>query len=696
MNSLLLEIGTEEIPAGYIEPALNSLSSILSEKLTGSRIEFGTVRIFGTPKRLAIEIADVAEKQESLITEITGPPARIGFDENGKPTIAAEKFAQKAGIPVEQLKLKKTKKGEYLSAEKKDSGLQTRILLKTILPESILSITFPKTMKWADLDVLFARPIQSIMALFGENMISFTLGGIKSGRYVFGHRFMHPGKIRINDPAEYINVLRTASVFVKIDERKAIIEKDIKETAAELGGSIFSDSELVDIVTNLVEYPAVVAGRFDTKFLELPDIVLITSMREHQKYFSVVDQNNNLMPCFIAVNNTKAKDMELVSKGHERVLRSRLEDAMFFYRADLESSFDVWIDKLKGVLFQARLGSVYEKVERVKNVAEFIADLLEVDADTKKDVSRAAQLCKADLVTQVVVEFPKLQGIMGRVYALEAGENENVAAAIEEHYKPAYSGGPLPESLAGSILGIAEKIDSICGCFCVNLLPTGASDPYALRRQGIGIIQIMLKNNFSFSLQKVIDQSLSLFQDKSTRPLQEISGKIVSFLTGRMTNILVEEGFSRDTISAIVSVSPDRVPDVLDRVRALEDLKKDPDFEPIAVAFKRVVNIIKKSAGLEADFGLGDVDQSLFQDECERSLYNALNQSASRINDYINKGIYDQALHEIALMRAPVDAFFDEVLVMSDDLKIRNNRLALLGKIAELFNNFADFSRIST
>jgi len=696
MNSLLLEIGTEEIPAGYIEPALKSLSSILLEKLTRARIKFGAVRVFGTPKRLAIEIADVAEKQQELITEITGPPARIGFDENGKPTIAAEKFAQKAGIPVEQLKLKKTKKGEYLSAEKKDSGIQTRMLLKSILPEAILLIAFPKTMKWADLNVLFARPIQSIMALFGENLISFTLGGIKSGRYVFGHRFMHPAKIRINDLAEYIDVLRTASVFAEINERKAIIEKEIKETAATLGGLIFSDSELVDIVTNLVEYPAVVAGRFDTKFLELPDEILITSMREHQKYFSVVDQKKNLMPCFIAVNNTKAKDMELVSKGHERVLRSRLEDAMFFYRADLESSFDAWIDKLKRVLFQARLGSVHAKVERVKKVAEFIADFLEVDAETKKDVSRAAQLCKADLVTQVVVEFPKLQGTMGRVYALNAGENKNVAAAIEEHYKPAYSGGELPESLTGSIVGIADKIDSICGCFCVNLLPTGTSDPYALRRQGIGIIQIMIENNFSFSLQKVIDHSLSFFQDKSTRPLQETSGKIVSFLTSRMANILLEEGFSKDTIAAIVSVSSDIVPDVFKRARALEDLKKEPDFEPIATAFKRVVNIIKKSAGLAANSGLGDVDQSLFQDECEKSLYNAFNQSAGRINDYINTGNYDQALHEIALMRTPVDAFFDEVLVMADDMKIRGNRLALLGKIAELFNNFADFSKIST
>ncbi len=695
MNNLLLEIGTEEIPAGYIEPALESLSAILLEKLTASLIEFGGVRVFGTPKRLAIEIADVAEKQKTLITEITGPPARIAFDENGRPTVAAEKFAQKAGVPVERLKIKKTKKGEYTAAQKKSVGLPTKRLLKSILPETILLIRFPKSMRWADLNILFARPIQSITALFGKNVIGFTLGGIKSGRYVNGHRFMHPGRIKLDTPDEYIDILRAASVFADINERKAIIKKEINKTAGELEGSVYEDSELVDIVTNLVEYPAVVSGNFDTRFLELPDQVLITSMREHQKYFSIVDRNNNLRPCFIAVNNTKAKDMRLVANGHERVLRSRLEDAMFFYRADLETSFEVWTEKLKGVLFQARLGSVYEKVERVKKSAEFISNLLETDADTTRNVSRAAQLCKADLVSQVVVEFPKLQGVMGRVYALKAGENKTVAAAIEEHYRPSASGGELPATRTGSILAIADKIDSICGCFCVNLIPTGASDPYALRRQGIGIIQIMRKNNFSFSLKKIIDHSLSLLQDKSVLPLQETSGRIVSFLTGRMTNILLEEGFSKDITAAIISVSSDIVPDVFNRARALENLKKKPDFEPVAAAFKRVVNIIKKSAGLKADSGLGDVNQSLFQDQCEKSLYNAFEQSADRINASLNKRDYDEALREIALMRTPVDDFFDKVLVMSEDPEIRKNRLALLGKIAGLFNKFADFSKIS-
>lgn len=696
MKNLLLEIGTEEIPAGYIQPALESLASILTENFTLSRITFGDVSLFGTPRRLAIKISGVAEQQESLTTEITGPPARIGFDANGQPTIAAKKFAQKAGVPVEKLKLKKTKKGEYLAVEKKDKGSQTRALLKQILPEAITAITFPKTMKWADMEIQFARPIQSLMALFGQSVVSFTLAGLKSDRYVLGHRFMNPSSIKIDDQEEYVDVLRAASVLADIDERKAFIEKEINATAQKLGGYVFSDPELLGIVTNLVEYPAVVAGKFETGFLELPPEVLITSMREHQKYFSLVDQNKNLMPCFIAVNNTRVKNMELASSGHERVLRSRLEDAMFFYKSDMESSFEEWTDKLNRVLFQARLGSVYEKVERVKKLAEFITDILELNPEIKKDVSRAAQLCKSDLVTQVVVEFPKLQGIMGRIYALKAGENKNVATAIEEHYLPAYSGGRLPESLTSSILSIADKIDSICGCFCVNLIPTGTSDPYALRRQGIGIIRIILENNFSFSLENIINQSLSLLHDKSTQSLMETPDKISLFLKDRMTNILTENGFSKDTIAAIMSVSADGLPDVVKKINALENLKKEPDFEPIAVAFKRVVNIIKKSGELKVISSLGEVDEGLFLHESEKFLYSAFNQVADLINQHIDNGSYDQALHQIASLRVPVDNFFDDVMVMVDDLKIRNNRFALLGKITALFNRFADFSKIST
>ena len=690
MNNLLLEIGTEEIPASYIEPALNALSSLLLQKLTEARIEHGDARTFGTPRRLTVEIADVAKRQKPLAIEVIGPPERVGFDEYGNPTVAAEKFAEKVGISVNSLEIKETKKGFYLCARKTDHGLAARTLLKSILPEAIIKIPFPKTMRWADLGLEFARPIHSILALLGKNIIPFALGNIKSGRYTFGHSFMHPGRIKVTDPDDYIEALHSVYVVVDPEERKRNIKEKISKAAKSLGGRVLPDSELVDIVTNLVEYPAVAAGKFDTKFLDLPDEVLITSMREHQKYFAVIDEKNNLMPCFIAVNNTPAKDMSLVAKGHERVLRARLEDAQFFYRSDLEISFDGWIEKLKGVLFQARLGSMYEKVGRTCKIAEFLADAAEYDSDLKKHLLRAAWLCKADLVSHVVVEFPKLQGVMGRVYALLAGESDIVASAIEEHYRPNYSGGPLPETITGALLGISDKIDSICGCFSIGFIPTGASDPYALRRQGIGIVQIMLEKGFSFSLGKMIEKSLEFFGKGQEN--RETAGRVYDFLKDRIAHLLAEEGFSKDVISAIVSVSADHVPNVRNRVRALEKLKAEPDFESLAIAFKRVVNIIKKAGHFETK----DVDENLFQDECESSLFASYKEVKKKVYYDLDKGLFDQALLDMALLRDSIDAFFDGVMVMTEDADIRCNRLALLKHIADLFETFADFSKIST
>ncbi len=695
MESLLLEIGTEEIPAGYIEPALKAMSSMLLQKMKEARIEHGGARTFGTPRRLAVEVENVAVKQKSLTTEVMGPPESVGFDENGNPTVAAKKFAEKVGISVKNITVKETKKGLYLCAKKTERGLATRTALKNILPDVILSTPFPKTMKWGDLSIEFARPIHSILALLGDKTIPFVLGNIKSGRYTFGHSFMHPGRIKVSDPASYIETLRSVNVVVDIKERKELVEKDISKVAAELGGRVLHDSELVDIVKNLIEYPAVVAGKFDTKFLELPSEVLITAMREHQRYFAVIDENDNLMPCFIAVNNTPARDMALVAKGHERVLRARLEDARFFYKSDLEVPVDDWVEKLKGILFQASLGSVYEKVVRIQRIAEFLADEADHDTELKTYVSRAAWLCKADLVSQVVVEFPKLQGVMGRVYALVAKEPETVATAIEEHYRPTYSGGPLPETIAGALLGIADKIDSICGCFSVGLIPTGASDPYALRRQGIGIIQIMLDKGFSFSLKEMIEKSLTFFGERSEQEIKEIAEKVHIFLQNRMAHLLEEEGFSKDVISSVVSVSIDHVPNVWRRVRSLEKLKAEPDFEPLGVAFKRVVNIIKKSGPERASVEEKDVDEKLFQHECESELYAAYKDVKNKVSENLNQGFFDQALLDIASLRGAVDAFFDGVLVMAEDARIRGNRLALLRYIADLFGIFADFSKIS-
>ena len=692
METLLLEIGTEEIPAGYIEPALNVISSMLLQKMTDARIDHGSARIFATPRRLAVEVKKVAAKQKSLISEVVGPPEKVAFNEKGQPTVAAKKFAEKVGVSVNALIVKDTNKGRYLCAKVSERGLPTRTLLKNILPEVILSTPFPKTMKWAELDIQFARPIHSILALLGEKVIPFTLGDIKSGKYTYGHYFMNNTKVKISSPKDYIKTLRSAKVLVDLQARKKSLEKEIEKAAKKVGGKILPDDELVEIVKNLVEYPVATVGKFDKEFLEVPSEILITAMREHQKYFAVIDNKGNLMPCFVAVNNTRTKDMNLVATGHEWVLRARLADAQFFYKSDLEYSSKDRVEKLKGVLFQAKLGSMHEKIVRLQKIGGVLADNVEKGSDLEKHVTRAAWLCKADLVSHVVVEFPKLQGIMGRVYASVTKEPVAVATAIEEHYRPIYSGGELPETRAGAILAIADKIDNICGFFSVGLIPTGASDPYALRRQGIGLIQIMLNKNFSFSLKGMIEKSLKLYGVKGVRKLREIADPVNTFIQNRMTHLLAEEGFSKDVIQAVVSVSVDNVPDVWNRARALQNLKTVPDFEPLVVAFKRVVNIIKKVKGFKAK----PIKENLFEHDSESALYSAYQAVKDNVSVNLEKGDPGQALHEIASLRGPVDAFFDGVLVMAKEAKIRSNRLSLLKHIADLFETIADFSKIST
>jgi glycyl-tRNA synthetase beta chain len=692
MKSLLLEIGTEEIPAGYIEPALEFLSSVLLQKMTDARIEHGGARVFGTPRRLSVEVQQVANKQKSLTSEILGPPEKVGFDKDGNPTTAALKFAEKVKVSVNTLKIKETSKGRYVCARVAERGLATRTLLKTLLPGVILSTPFPKTMKWAELNITFARPIHYIVALLGNQVIPFEVGDTKSGRYSFGHYFMQPKKVKIDSPENYVKTLKDAHVFIDFKERRKLVENEINKAAKKVGGKVLPDEELIDINKNLVELPIATAGKFDKEFLEIPGEILITAMRHHQKYFAVVDDNGNLMPSFIAVNNTRTKDMSLVATGHERVLRARLSDAQFFFKSDVQESMDEWVERLKGVLFQAKLGSMYEKVQRIQKIAAYLAKATGQKENVKKQLLRASWLCKADLVSQVVYEFPNLQGVMGRNYALVKKEPKAVAAAIEEHYRPTYSGGPLPETGIGGLLGIADKIDSICGFFSVGLVPTGASDPYALRRQGIGIIQIMNDRGFTFSLRELIEKTLSIYGIKGAKNIKKIADPIYTFIQNRTTYQLVEEGFSKDVIAAVADVDADNVPNVWNRVRALQDLKAAADFEPLAIAFKRVVNIIKK-ADLPAR---RKVDEKLFEHESESKLYSAYQDLIGKVSNHVDKGNFDKALREIARLRDPVDAFFDGVMVMSKEKKIRNNRLSLLAQIADLFETIADFSKIST
>lgn len=687
----MLEIGAEEIPAGYITPALKALSTNLKKKLTAARIAHGEVSVYGTPRHLAVVIDDVAARQKTMTTEVLGPPEKVAYDHAGNPTVAMQKFAEKVGVDVGALKVKKTEKGSYVCARVVERGLATRTILKQMLPEAILSIPFPKTMKWGELNINFARPIHSVLALLGSRVVPFRLGNIKSGRTTFGHSFMHPSKIKIAEPGEYIDKLRSVHVVVDMAVRKKETAREIETAAAGVGGNILPDEELLDIVTNLVEYPVATAGRFDEDFLDIPREILITAMREHQKYFAVVDDAGNLMPYFVAVNNTRTKDLSLVARGHERVLRARLADAQFFYQSDAKTLFKPWNKRLQGVLFQAALGTMAEKIQRVMEIGAHVAALVSSDSGFHERVVRAASLCKADLVSQVVVEFPKLQGVMGRVYATLSKEPADVASAIEEHYRPTYSGGPLPVTMTGAVLAIADKVDSICGCFSVGLVPTGASDPYALRRQGIGIINIMLDQGLSIPLKDMIVKSLALFSEKNQNDVAETTENVLTFLKNRMSRQLVEEGCSKDVIAAVLGGGTDIVPEVWRRVNALERLKGAPDFEPLAVSFKRVVNIIRKAEGFQGAV----VDEQLFEHPSESDLFTAFKDIRQRAMAHLETGRFEEGLLEIASLRDHVDAFFDGVLVMAEDKGTRRNRLALLGIIAELFDNFADFSKLS-
>jgi glycyl-tRNA synthetase beta chain len=689
MKTLLFEIGTEEIPAGYIQPALDAMAAVLTQRLDEARIGHGPSRTFGTPRRLAVMVADVAAKQTAVTAEILGPPEKVAFDSQGRPTVAAEKFAGKVGMTVKDLVVRQTDKGAYLCAVKTEPGQPAEAILQQILPPLALGLPFPKSMRWADLTVSFARPIHSVLALLGGKVIDIALGDVQSGRYTFGHRFMAPSRIKIQRPEEYLEALRNAFVIADIGERRTMTAAQVAAAATSLGGKVLADEDLLDTVTQLVEYPVASAGRFEKEFLQIPDEILITAMRRHQKYFAVADGKGRLKAGFIAVNNTASRDAELVTKGHQRVLRARLKDAQFFSQADLQVSSDQRAAKLVGVLFQAKLGSMAEKTERIKKLSGFLAQEARLPKEIKAQVLRAAALCKSDLVSQVVGEFPELQGTMGRIYAGAEGEAADVAAAIEEHYRPTYSGGPLPSTMTGAILAVADKVDSIAGCFSVGLVPTGASDPYALRRQGIGIVQILLDNSLTVSLCRVVEKGIGLYRP-SEATAGEIALKVMAFLQNRMAHLLAEQGFAKDVIAAVLEASVDCVPDVWNRVQALEALRAQPDFEPLAVAFKRVGNILKKAGVVKPRA----VNAALFQDPCEKHLMAACDKAEKAVALHLDRGHIQKGLLAVAALRQPVDAFFDGVMVMAEDKKVQANRLALLSRIADLFGRFADFSRI--
>jgi glycyl-tRNA synthetase beta chain len=660
---------------------------LVAEELGAHRIGFKVMSTMGTPRRMMLLVKGVSDRQDDLVTQKIGPATKIAYDNDGQPTKAAIGFARGQGIDASQLKMIKTDKGEYICAEKKEKGGGTIDILSQSIPRIINAIPFPKSMRWHTFELRFARPIHWILALFGGEVIPFTLENIHSDNITYGHRFMAPELIKITDSASYLEKLRQAHVMINPQDRRKTILREIKKLAASVEGVPDEDPKLLDEVVFLLEAPFPVLCEFNPEFLKLPRAVLITTMKKHQKYFPVLDRDGNPLAYFIAINNTRASDEKVVCRGHERVLRARLSDAQFFYTEDRKKSLENMVEQLKGVVFQAKLGTSYEKVKRFKDLALFLAGAIRA-ASLKPKIERAALLCKADLVSEVVGEFPELQGLMGREYARLSGEDEGVAVAIYEHYLPRFAEDDLPSSDIGAIISIADKLDTIVGCFGIDLLPTGTTDPYALRRQCLGIINIILHKNYSISLRETVKKSLHLLKEKISRSADDVHQEVLNFFETRISNLLVSQGYSFDVVDAVLSLGLDDIGEMVERVKALQQMKKEPDFEPLAVAFKRVVNILSKAAP-------NRVNPDLFEKSEESALYQKYLSIHQQVEILMNKKEYLMALKLISTLRQTVDDFFDSVMVMVENSEIRDNRLGLLFSISSLFTNFADFTKIA-
>lgn len=685
-HELLFEIGTEEIPAGYIMPALSQLEKILSDRLTGLALPYSGLRTAATPRRLAVSISGLAERQPDREEEILGPPKKAAFDQNGQPTQAAIGFAKKGGVEVEALQTVATPKGEYLMVRVKQIGRQTEEILAELLPEVVTSLTFPKSMRWGAGRTSFARPIQWLLAVYGGKTVPFTLDTITSANLTSGHRFMARGPFPASCFSDYVETLRTAKVLVEPAERRSAVLAEISKAAQQVGGTILPDDELVDTVCNLVEKPFALCGTFEERFLALPREVLITSMREHQKYFAVVDGAGKLMPHFIAVNNTETKDAKLAADGHQRVIRARLEDAFFFFKEDQRRSLEDRIEDLSGVIFQHKLGTMLDKTRRVTVLAGLLARKLA--PEHLAPTERAALLAKTDLLTDMVGEFPTLQGAIGRDYALLGGETEEVATAIREHYLPVRAGGALPASITGALVGMADRLDSVTGCFGIGQIPTGTADPFGLRRLSLGLLHIITAMGFRLSLAEFVDQALSLYGDKLTVPRAEASRNVLDFLKGRFNNDLTSQGIPAEAVEAVTSVAFDDPLDCKRRINALLAISSQEAFPVLAGAFKRVINIIKDNSETA-------VQPELLSESAEQKLHAAYLAVREEAAPLLAASDYEGALAVILKMKEPVDTFFEEVMVMVEDEKVRANRLNLLTAIARLFLQIGDFSKMN-
>jgi len=697
---LLFEIGAEEIPAGMLPKAINDLQTILERHLAAENYQQGvTIETFGGPRRLTAWVRGLVAKQADVENEITGPPRTVAYDANGAATRAAVSFAERQGIPLHQLYLVQTPKGEYVAAKVTKRGRTAHELLTEILPRVIHDIPWPRTMTWTGLEgARFIRPLRWLVGILDGKPLKFSFGGVTAGDSTVGHRFLGAAQIRVKDFADYEKKLRANGVIVRQTERLEKIERELAAYVKRTGYHVHPDPDLLQLVSYLNEFPHVIEGGFDEAFLELPDEILITVMRGHQKYFAVEKRSGELAPYFLAVINLAKDSQGLVRAGHESVLRARFADARFFWESDQKVRLADILPKLDKITYESRLGSYHAKVERMRAIARWFTEqwfnlgMLQAHV---ADADRAAELAKCDLATEMVREFTELQGIVGGLYAKAQGEPEVVADAVYDHYRPVGLDDPIPRNLIGCAVALADKLDSIVGCFSVGVIPTGSSDPYALRRAALGIVKIILDQKLPISLSLAIGAAskalLTLAPKKAVTPQQE--QQVLEFLLDRAKFVFKEKsGYAYDEVAAVFRAGADDLVDVEKRLRALKTIRKSRNFEPLAVSFKRIRKIVEK-----ANLPIGEpqlVNKELFEKDAERNLYVAVRKAAASVIVDKRAGKYLEALEEIAGLRKVVDSFFEEVMVMAEDEAIRKNRLALLSELLREFTTIADFSEL--
>ena len=681
-KDLLLEIGTEEVPAHVMPGVLAQLKERAEKAFQENRIAFASVRTLGTPRRMALLVKDLAEKQADVTSENRGPSVKIAFDADGKPTKAAQGFARGQHVAPEDL----VEKDGYVYAVVHETGKETAELLKTLLPELICALSFPNNMRWGSLEFKFIRPIRWLVALFDSEVIPFEVANVTSGRVSRGHRFLSQGDFSIAKADDYEKDCEAQYIIIDPEKRKAMIRAQIEAVAKENGGRAEITDDLLEEVLYLVEYPTALCGRFEEKYLQLPPEAVITPMRDHQRYFPVKDDAGKLLPLFITVRNGGKEYLETVQHGNERVLRARLADAQFFFDEDRKKSLEEHREKLKTVVFQQGLGTMYEKTERLAQLADFIADEIGADEKAHKHARRAALLSKADLVTGMVTEFTELQGIMGREYAKLDGECEKVAIAIDEHYMPRFAGDAQPQTTAGRIVSTADKIDTIVGTFHLGKIPTGSQDPFALRRQALGLVHMMIEAKYHLSISRLVAKAMDLYGITETEERAKMQADVAEFLRLRLRNVLEAEQIRYDAADAVLG-DVDDIYNVLLRARAVTAFTGQKDAARSMQAFVRVANIARKNAA-------ETIYPERFHMAEEKALYQAYTSTKSAVESLVSGEDFEGAIDALTELVAPIDAFFDNVMVMDKDETIRENRLALLRSVDAVIRDVADFTKI--